>query len=425
MVLLAATFGAMRNSKTASDRASQPAVQPKPAPQQAQAPAKPGLLSAEDAVRAIVAPGSPVNSARFRVRVAGTELGGARRTQTSVLAGSFAPGASGAPVSFDVKGRDDTSGPVHLVSAAGKAYGLKGGKAYELSSTPKRVANARRVLSGGAGAGSLPSVDPAPWFKRLKVSAGPKLAGVATTHVSGIVNSKRVVRDVRRLVRSAGADGGAPARLPTGMGARLEKAFHGARLEADVGTSDKIVRQLRFSNRATGRERMAVDLSLAGVNKPQRIAPPASKAHSKLSKRETRSLDGAFITSAIALDPPAGLAQMGIAGLRVTAEARAQRIPRRVEAAIRAHKKVVLFIQQRNGVDDRPTAHAVASVRKRTKAAVFVDSIDNLAAYGQSVQDVGVTRSPSIVIIGRKGRARLVDGYIDPAALAQEVADTR
>ena len=38
---------------------------------------------------------------------------------------------------------------------------------------------------------------------------------------------------------------------------------------------------------------------------------------------------------------------------------------------------------------------------------------------------VGVTRAPAIVIIGKSGRARLIEGYIDSRALAQEVADTR
>ena len=56
---------------------------------------------------------------------------------------------------------------------------------------------------------------------------------------------------------------------------------------------------------------------------------------------------------------------------------------------------------------------------------VVEDVVSNVASYGQVVMSVGVTRAPSIVIIGKSGRARLVEGFIDPGALAQEVADTR
>ena len=39
--------------------------------------------------------------------------------------------------------------------------------------------------------------------------------------------------------------------------------------------------------------------------------------------------------------------------------------------------------------------------------------------------EFGPFELPSIVIIGKSGRARLIEGYIDSGALAQEVADTR
>ena len=46
-------------------------------------------------------------------------------------------------------------------------------------------------------------------------------------------------------------------------------------------------------------------------------------------------------------------------------------------------------------------------------------------ASGAIVQDVGVNQGPSIVIIDRRGKSRLIEGYIDSRALAQEVADAR
>jgi hypothetical protein len=434
-VLLVATFMATRSSQSVSEKVASPAA---PAQPKATTPATPGksaTLNAQDAVRAIVSPGSPVNSARFRLRLSAKELGGKHQRQSSSVAGSFAPGASGAPVSFDVKARDKTTTD-HVVSAAGKAYTFKGASAYELPASPKRATASRQALAGGHTAAKLPSVDPAPWFKKLKSEPGPTIGGVATTHVSGGLDSKRMAREVRGLVRSAGKASGQPATLPKGFAGMLDKAFRGGRLDAWVGTSDKIVRRVRVSRTGTfpaavldkgdsARWQATLNLTLTDVNKPQKIAAPSKVRSAGLSRRERRSADGAFIASAVALDPPGGLVQLGANYLSITGQARARRIPRKVEAAVRNHKRVVIFFRQRNSVDDPSTAGAVRSLRKHTRSLVFTDTIDNLAAYGQVVQSVGVTRAPSIVIIGRKGRARLVDGYIDPSALAQEVSDSR
>ena len=36
-----------------------------------------------------------------------------------------------------------------------------------------------------------------------------------------------------------------------------------------------------------------------------------------------------------------------------------------------------------------------------------------------------MTRHPSVVIVGKGGEGRLIEGYVDAEPLAQEVADTR
>jgi hypothetical protein len=422
-ILLAATFMATRSSKTVSEKVATPAVQAQPKATAPAAPGKPAALNAQDAVRAVVSPGSPLNSARFHLRISTKELGGKRRS------------ASGGPVNFDVTGHDSANTPAHVVSAAGKAYGFKGTDAFELPASPKRAAASRKTL-GGANAAKLPSVDPAPWFKHLKAEPGPTISGVPTTHVSGVVNSKKMAQDLKSLVRASGKSAPQPTALPQGFGAKLEKAFRGARLDAFVGTQDKVLRRAHLAatitlprellaKGAAPRWRAALNLSLSGVNKPQAIKAPAKTDAKHVSRHDLRSADSDFIVSAVALDAPGGLAQLSAGYLRSVSIARARFIPRKVEAAVQAHKKVVIFFYQRNGVDDRPTAASVLRLRKRTKALIFADTIENLASYGQVVQSVGVTRAPSIVIIGRKGRARLVDGYIDPSALAQEVSDTR
>jgi thioredoxin-related protein len=45
--------------------------------------------------------------------------------------------------------------------------------------------------------------------------------------------------------------------------------------------------------------------------------------------------------------------------------------------------------------------------------------------YGKLVQDLGVSETPSIVIIDSSGKARLIEGYVDSDTLTQAVADAR
>jgi negative regulator of replication initiation len=96
-----------------------------------------------------------------------------------------------------------------------------------------------------------------------------------------------------------------------------------------------------------------------------------------------------------------------------------------VKRAVARNRLVVLFLYARGASDDRRVARSVASLRGRTRAAVFSDRISNLAKYGQIATSVGVTRAPSIVIIGKGRRGRLIEGYIDTTTLAQRVADSR
>jgi hypothetical protein len=179
----------------------------------------------------------------------------------------------------------------------------------------------------------------------------------------------------------------------------------------------------------TPRWRMLLDARLSEVNKPQKFDAPDKVAKGLpkdgLGGREAKAEAATFTIGALYLDPPAGLAQTTAGVLRFGALERNARTSQAVERAIRANKRVVLFFHQSRGVDDPVIAASVARVRADRSAVVFADNVDNLAAYGRAISEVGVTRAPSVVIIGKSGKARLIEGYIDPAALAQEVADTR
>ena len=64
-------------------------------------------------------------------------------------------------------------------------------------------------------------------------------------------------------------------------------------------------------------------------------------------------------------------------------------------------------------------------VDRRTNALMLTDHVAALERYGKLVEDLGVSQTPSVVIIDRSGEARLIEGYVDSDGLAQAVADAR
>jgi hypothetical protein len=442
-VLLAVTFMTMRNSQSTSTKAASPVVHSQPAatPKATQPakPAQPTLLDGQAAVRAVISPGTPLKSARFSMRLETQELAGRREHDFATAAGSF-EGASGQR-SFDVKSSLLDNGKrssARLLSAGGAVFVFNSGQAYRVSPKSMKLAvTLRKALtgSGDQAAAKLPTVDPAPWVKHLKVVDGGKVGGAATTRVSGTVNPKAMAKDLKKLFKTAAAAGPLPVSLPHGFSHNVERAFKSSKLDAYVGTQDKVLRKLRISvsgvqpksvlqHGETARWRTTLTMNMSKVNQPQQIVAPKQVAKKALAGKAARSAQNLFIGTAIVMDPPGGLAQTGINVLRLSAIDKATRVPNKVDRALNAHKRVVLFFRQ-TGADDDSTASAVNALRKRTKALVVSDTVNNLASYGAVVQSVGVARAPSVVIIGKSGRARLIEGYIDSEALAQEVADTR
>lgn len=107
-------------------------------------------------------------------------------------------------------------------------------------------------------------------------------------------------------------------------------------------------------------------------------------------------------------------------------EAEEQRgMPLAVARALNSPKLVVLLLRGTDSVDDRAAARAVAGLRGQRGLAVFSDRIGRLGRYRAVVGDLGISQAPAVVIVDRGRTARVVQGYIDPATLAQDVADAR
>jgi thioredoxin-related protein len=85
----------------------------------------------------------------------------------------------------------------------------------------------------------------------------------------------------------------------------------------------------------------------------------------------------------------------------------------------------VIFFRNPRGLDDRAVSRAVERVRSASNVVVLSDRVDAVENYGKLVEDLGVSQTPSIVLIDSAGEARLIEGFIDSNSLLQAVADAR
>jgi hypothetical protein len=99
---------------------------------------------------------------------------------------------------------------------------------------------------------------------------------------------------------------------------------------------------------------------------------------------------------------------------------------KKAERAVADHKKVVILFQNPRALDDKAVADSVRSLDRKTKHVVVLsDYLGNVDNYGKLLENLGVSQAPAIVVIGRSGKAKLVEGYVDGPSLVQVVADAR
>jgi hypothetical protein len=99
--------------------------------------------------------------------------------------------------------------------------------------------------------------------------------------------------------------------------------------------------------------------------------------------------------------------------------------PAAARRAIRADKTVVLYFHGPESADETATAKAVAGLEGKRGVAVMKVPIERLNAYRDLIGQLGIAQAPAVVIVGRNRAARVIEGYIDPPTLAQDVADAR
>jgi hypothetical protein len=155
---------------------------------------------------------------------------------------------------------------------------------------------------------------------------------------------------------------------------------------------------------------------LSDVGRPQRIERPA-----EVSKQLPGGQYGAFMRTLLQSSSAATGGDPGA----VSAGLRAGNNPQRLQRALREHRKVVLLFTNARGLDDRIVERSLRAVSRDTRALTLTDAVTSVDRYGSLVENLGVSQTPSIVLIDRNGKARLVEGYVDAESLVQVVADAR
>jgi hypothetical protein len=406
-VLAAATFLV---ASSARDKASgTAAVAPAADVSSSQAPAaKPAAanLTASETIEAAFAPPT-VKSGRVQATVNASGHGNDFKLDAS---GSFQLGGPTDMPKLDVKLTTDAGGKdtdIGFVSTGDKGYVIQDGTAYALPAEVwSQAVEARASQQQGAQrqaqvtAAAL-GIDPAKWVRDVKDEGTEEVDGVQTRHVSATIAPTVAMRDLARI-------GGAPG-LPAGAASAVKDAT----LDAWVGVDDRIVRRVTANLDVSG-TKVAVDVTLSDVNEPQTIAAPAD-VKGQLPPGLLGGASPAF-AQGLSLATGAPAKQLALP---------TNNNPQRLDRAVGGHRKVILFFHQQRGLDDQATADAVRAFDRRTKVLVLSDDVRNADRYGKLVEDLGVTQAPSIVIVDRRGKARLIEGYVDEQSLAQEVSDAR
>jgi len=237
--------------------------------------------------------------------------------------------------------------------------------------------------------------------------------GVQVTHVSADVNSARAISDVVKAMDGTGA-------VPKNAEAQLAKQIDDGHIEAWVG-EDKILRRasLDLSGKGSGGRRvsMNLDFTLSQVNEPQQIDAP-SKVKNTLPSGAFGQLATGFVGglgNSVGVTPDDLRLGVPVTNSHVKAE-----------RAVADNKKVVVFFQNPRALDDQAVAESVRSLDRRTKnVVVLTDDVRNADRYGTLLEDLQVSQAPAIVVIGRSGKADLIEGYVDADSLVQVVADAR
>jgi hypothetical protein len=154
----------------------------------------------------------------------------------------------------------------------------------------------------------------------------------------------------------------------------------------------------------------------------------ATKVATTGTATPTPGADGTTTAAPAATPAPAA----GQPPVAIPAEELAK-LPKTVAAALAAHKILVLGVFADGETNWRPMADDDRYVRNalrrtnRYDGDVVVKQVDisKLSRYGSLVNDLDVVQSPSVVVIDRELKGRVLTGYVDRISINQTIADAR
>jgi hypothetical protein len=390
VVLLGATVLAVQSARDNAESDSAPAAMQADssptAPANTQAAPTDTLNSAFDL--------SDVDSGRFAIQLTFKSRGSAAHVG---LRGAFDRSGSGAPhyavaMRLGAAGKKAVGG--EFVSLGDKAYFVRGDTGWRVPG---------EVWTKDAQQQLQLDVHPASWMRDVKSEGTETVGGVETDHLSATL-------DAQAMLNELGSATGGAARVSKSEAAGVKSGT----VDVWVGKDDHVVRRMQAELVLPARARFELDMRLTDINKPQKIAAPAH-----VRAGVPAGSVGPFANAMV------GRINGATGNDTASLEALASRNPGRAARAVRQHKKVVILFTNKRGLDDRQMVSVVRNVDRRTKALVLTDPVDAVDRYGKLVQDLGVNETPSVVIIDSKGRARLLEGYVDSDTLTQAVADAR
>ncbi|MCL6440843.1 MAG: hypothetical protein K6T27_05045 [Thermoleophilum sp.] len=104
---------------------------------------------------------------------------------------------------------------------------------------------------------------------------------------------------------------------------------------------------------------------------------------------------------------------------------RSSSLPAAFLRSLERGRTVVLFFYDPRGIEDSDVAAAVRAVERSRLAPVVRARSTRIDDYAQVLGKIEINQVPAVVIVGRDRKARVVEGYIDPETLVQEVRDSR
>jgi hypothetical protein len=166
----------------------------------------------------------------------------------------------------------------------------------------------------------------------------------------------------------------------------------------------------------------------APVKKPAAVAKPAVPGHKASAPAHKPATHAA--QPAVKAHAPGAQATKPRAAVKPQTPAKPALSPEvaKVLPAIKALARgdvVVFFVTHSGSADDAATRGAVRAVSHQKGVSVFTIGLGELETYRPVLSGAGVSQVPAVVVYRAGHKARLLQGFIDPATLRQTVADAR